>query len=411
MVEKDFAWISDLVEQQENPSHWTESGELLAEVSSGSAKSVNGLDDAVLLPGSQSDAIVDSSHAAIFSKDLNGMITSWNRAAEVLYGYTVSEVLGKPISVLVSDGQEDETPELASGVRLGEFVDIETIRKRKNGSHVEVSLTTSPIIGSGGEVVGMSVIARDNSRRRKSEQLKDEFIALVSHELRTPLSSIIAHVELLLDDRPLDAEHSRRFLKVIDRNSLRLERLVGDLLFVAQIESTNLSLKITDVDIVTVAWDAIESMSVRALQSDISVTLFSRSESLILRGDPGRLGQAVDNLISNAIKYSTPGTAVAIRILPFKDQCAIEVEDHGIGIAANEMGRLFDRFFRGSSAKSLNVQGVGLGLLIVKKIIEGHGGTVDVQSELGVGTTFRIVFPLADNGRLPVLPPVIVGHR
>jgi len=396
ILEKDLARVSDLVEQQDHLSHGTESRELLAESSSGSIKTVHRPNEAPLLPASHLDAIVESSHAAIFSKDLNGLITSWNRAAEVLYGYTLSEVLGKSDSVLVSKGQEDERPEVVGEVRLGEFIDIETIRTRKDGSHVEVSLTTSPIVGSAGQVIGMSIIARDNSRRRMSEHLKDEFMALVSHELRTPLSSIVAHIDLLLDDEPLGAERSRRFLEVISRNSGRLERLVGDLLFVAQIESTSLSLLVTDLDIVAVAKEAIESMSVRALQSDIDVTLSSVHESLCLRGDPGRLGQAIDNLISNAIKYSTPGTAVAVRIKVLNHECAIEVEDHGIGIAADDMSRLFDRFFRGSNAKRLNIQGVGLGLLIVKKIIEGHGGKVAARSERGVGTTFRIVFPLIE---------------
>jgi signal transduction histidine kinase len=200
-----------------------------------------------------------------------------------------------------------------------------------------------------------------------------------------------------LEDDPLEPKSRRRFLEVIDRNSIRLERLVGDLLFVAQIEAAHISLSMSDIDIVVVATEAIEAMSLTARQSDIEVTLISTQSSLLLTGDPGRLGQAIDNLISNAIKYSPRGAAVAVRLLSVDDTCVIEIEDHGIGIATEELGLLFGRFFRGSTATSLHIQGVGLGLLIVKRIIEGHGGGVTVASEPGVGTTFRVVLPLVQS--------------
>ena len=359
---------------------------------------VRNIGDAAVESVSYLNAIVESSHDAILSKDLDGLITSWNHGAELLYGYTQSEILGQSISVLWPEGHEDEIPEILRRVRLGKLVDVETIRRRRNGSLVEVSLTTSPILGSAGQVVGVSIMARDNSDRRKAEQLKDDFVALVSHELRTPLTSIIAHIDLLLDDSSIGAERSRRFLEVIDRNSARLERLVGDLLFVAEIDSTNLWLSMTDVDIVAVARDRIEAISARALPFDTEVTLSSVCESLILRGDPGRLGQALDNLISNAIKYSPDGADVAVRILTINRDCLIEIEDHGMGIATDDLDEVFDRFFRGSTSRNLHIQGIGLGLLIVKRIIEGHGGRVDVESEPGVGTTFRVVLPLPLEG-------------
>ena len=354
-------------------------------------------------------AVVESSQDAIISKDLLGTITSWNAGAERLYGYTATEVVGEPLSLLIPPGHDDEPSEILRKVQVGEPVeDFETIRRRRDGTIVEVSLTTSPILGSAGVVIGASIIARDISDRRKTEQLKDEFLALVSHELRTPLSSIVAHVELLLDDGPIEAEHRRRFLEVIDRNSVRLERLVGDLLFVAQIESAHLSLSMADVDIVAVVKESIEEMELRARQSDIEITLSSAQSSLLLSGDPGRLGQAIDNLISNAIKYSTPGSAVTVRINAVDEECVIEVEDHGIGIATEELGYLFDRFFRGSTATNLHIQGVGLGLLIVKRIIEGHGGEVTVVSEPDIGTTFRVALPRVQSG-LPQSASLLTG--
>jgi signal transduction histidine kinase len=279
--------------------------------------------------------------------------------------------------------------------------DLELVRRRRDGTLVDVSLSGSPIYNDDGTVIGIASIGRDISDRRKAEHLKDEFLALVSHELRTPLASIVAHVELLLDNGPIEEKRRRGFLEVIDRNSIRLERLVGDLLFVAQLESAHLSLSMSDVDIVEVVKEAIETMSLMALQADIEITFISEYASLVLQGDPGRLGQAVDNLLSNAIKYSPPGTAVAVRIHAVNDTCVIEIEDHGIGIATEELGLLFDRFFRGSTATSLHIQGVGLGLLIVKRIIENHGGDVTVVSEAGVGTTFSVILPVGQSNLVP----------
>jgi PAS domain S-box-containing protein len=339
-------------------------------------------------------AVIESSRDAIISKDLGGLITSWNGGAERLYGYSKGEALGQPMSILTPEDHDAETSDVLRRVTRGETDVFESVRRRKDGTLVDVSLTTSPILGMGEKVVGASIIARDISDRRKAEQLKDEFLALVSHELRTPLSSIVAHTELLLDGDLVAGELRRQFLEVIARNSTRLERLVGDLLFVAQLESANLSLSMTDVDVAAVVAEAVEAVKPQADQSEIEVVLILPTERILVRGDPGRLGQAVDNLISNAMKYSPEGGSVTVSVRASATQCLIEIEDHGIGISASEKGALFDRFFRGSTAVDLHIQGVGLGLSIVKRIVEGHRGTVDVRSEQGSGTTFSIVLPI-----------------
>jgi PAS domain S-box-containing protein len=353
------------------------------------------LKDKLLETAQELSAIVESSADGIVTMDIEGTILTWNRGAQHLYGYSAEEAIGQNMSFLDIDAAfETRLSAMTSFGGSKTIRDLELVRRRRDGTFVDVSLSGSPIYSDDGSVIGIASIGRDISDRRKAEQLKDEFLALVSHELRTPLSSIVAHAELLLDDGPMEETRRRGFLEVIDRNSVRLERLVGDLLFVAQLESDHLSLSMIDVDMVGVVKEAIETMSLRARQSDIKITLFSEQPSLRLKGDPGRLGQAIDNLISNAIKYSPAGKDIAVRILAVNDSCVVEIEDHGIGIATEELGLVFDRFFRGSTATSLHIQGVGLGLLIVKRIIEEHGGDVTVVSEPGVGTTFSVVLPV-----------------
>jgi PAS domain S-box-containing protein len=356
------------------------------------------LKDELLETAQELSAIVESSADGIVTMDIEGNILTWNRGAVDLYGYSAEEAIGQNMSLLDIDAVFETRLSAMTTIGGSKAIrDLELVRRRRDGTFVDVSLSGSPIYSDDGNVIGIASIGRDISDRRKTEQLKDEFLALVSHELRTPLASIVAHAELLLDDGPMEETRRRGFLEVIDRNSIRLERLVGDLLFVAQLESDHLSLSMVEVDIVEVVKEAIETMSLRARQSDIEITLFSEQPSLVLKGDPGRLGQAIDNLISNAIKYSPAGNEVAVRILAVNDRCVVEIEDHGIGIATEELGLLFDRFFRGSTATSLHIQGVGLGLLIVKRIIEEHGGDVTVVSEAGVGTTFSVVLPIVQS--------------
>ena len=353
-------------------------------------------------------AVVESSHDAIISSDLFGTITGWNGGAHRLFGHTSEEAVGRPMSLLVPSGHPDETPASLERVRSNQLVDdFDTVRERKDGTVVHVALTTSPIFGPLGTIVGASIIARDISDRRKTDRLKDEFLAMVSHELRTPLSSIVAHIELLLDEELTDPARRRKFTEVIDRNSVRLQRLVGDLLFVAQLESAELSLSMADADVGAIAAQAVEAALPRAGQYGIDLSLTVPEGLTVMIGDSGRLGQAIDNLISNAITYSTDGGTVAVRVMATDDEVHIEVEDRGMGIGAEEQHRVFERFFRASAAVDLHLQGVGLGLAIVKRIIDGHDGSITVASELGVGTTFRIVLPAPSAADVDILSAAV----
>jgi PAS domain S-box-containing protein len=234
-------------------------------------------------------------------------------------------------------------------------------------------------------------LERQNDQLRQFDRLKDEFIALVSHELRTPLTSIRGYLELITEDKNLTAEQTR-FLDTIDRNAQRLQRVVGDLLFVAQVEAGKLSLEDGDVDLNTVAEEAVQAAQPSAAAKSITLVV-DLGEPPAIRGDRARLAQVLDNFISNAVKFTPTGghVTVATRVLP--GEVEIVVSDDGMGIPANELPLLFQRFFRAEQATAGAIPGTGLGLAIAKAIVTGHGGRIRVESDCDRGTTFRIILP------------------
>jgi PAS domain S-box-containing protein len=235
-----------------------------------------------------------------------------------------------------------------------------------------------------------------NERLRELDRMKDEFVALVSHELRTPLTSIRGYLELLLDEtdaaafEPLHVE----WLGVIDRNSERLLALVEDLLLKAQVNAGKVSLTVSDVDLgAIVEQSALTGAPVAAARG---ITLTSTSESLPpIAADPVRIGQVIDNLISNALKFTPVGGSVEVRASVRDGRACVDVVDTGPGISIVEQERLFERFYRTGKAQSDAVPGVGLGLSIAKAIVEAHGGAIGCTSVEGDGSTFTIELPLA----------------
>jgi signal transduction histidine kinase len=227
---------------------------------------------------------------------------------------------------------------------------------------------------------------------QEGERLKDEFFALVSHELRTPLTSIIGYLELVLDDEEELSEEARRFLEVVERTAKRLLRLVGDMLFVAQVEAGRLSLESHAVDLERVTSESVEAARPAAERSGVELTLQVEPVPPI-QGDRDRFGQMLDNLISNALKFTPDDGRVDVRLADGGDRAIVEVSDTGMGIPDAEQQRLFERFFRASSATSRAVPGAGLGLTIVKTIVEAHGGNVSLTSVEGEGTTVRVELP------------------
>jgi PAS domain S-box-containing protein len=237
-----------------------------------------------------------------------------------------------------------------------------------------------------------------NARLRELDRLKDTFLASVSHELRTPLTSIIGFIGLLDDESRGELnEEQRRYLAIARRNSERLERLVGDLLFVAHAGAGQLMLKSCRVDLRALAAECIESSKRGALEAGVELVL-AGGEVPALEGDPARLAQLMENLISNAVKFSNEGARVEVRTFAADGQVVLEVADSGIGVPAAEQAHLFERFFRSTNATERAIQGTGLGLAIAKVIVEAHGGSIVCESEEAEGTTVRIELPCARDG-------------
>jgi PAS domain S-box-containing protein len=236
-----------------------------------------------------------------------------------------------------------------------------------------------------------------NERLRELDRLKDEFVALVSHEVRTPLTSIRGYLELLSDEQ-LTSEQ-REFTNIIGRNSDRLLRLINDLLFIAQIEDGRLTVEHDRIDLGPIVAQALVAAAPMAKAGEVEL---SGDDSLALpvTGDAGRLAQLLDNLVSNAIKFTPAGGAVEVAAGAESDTVWIEVRDTGIGISEADQERLFNKFFRTRAATKSSIQGTGLGLAISKAIVQAHGGSIQVESGEGSGSTFRVELSIRDRARL-----------
>ena len=259
----------------------------------------------------------------------------------------------------------------------------------------EIEVEGRPLVDGDGDgskrILGTS---RDVTAERDAERLKDDFFGLVSHELRTPLTSIIGYAELLAEVEADNlSEQGRRFLEVVERNSRRELSLVGDLLLLTKVTAGTFEIELGRADLTELAQTALEGARPQAEKGGIELTLDASGEQLV-DGDPHRLAQVVENLVSNAIKFTPSGGRVAVKVERTAAAVALEVADTGIGIERDDLGRLFDRMYRADEAERRHIQGTGLGLTIVKAIVDAHEATIAVSSEPGVGTTFRVELPV-----------------
>ena len=362
-------------------------------------------------------AIVNSSDDAIVSKTLDGIITSWNPAAERMFGYQAAEVIGKSITIIIPPDRLDEEVETLRRLRIGESIDhYETIRMRKDGSLLAISLTVSPVRDLTGTIVGASKIARDITDRRRIEEerasflareqaarsnaeranrLKDEFLATLSHELRTPLTSIMGWVRMLRQSG-LDEETRTRALDVVDRNAAALTRLVEDILDISRITMGRFRLETAPVELGVVVQAALDAVrhTAAAKRIDLSVALDPHVPHVV--GDAGRLQQVFWNLLSNAVKFTPEDGHVGVTLRRVGAYAELTVKDDGRGIEPEFVPRLFDRFAQQDASTTRQHGGLGMGLAIVRHLVELHGGTVRAESPgPGQGATFTVRLPQA----------------
>ncbi|NNU33024.1 PAS domain S-box protein [Mucilaginibacter sp. S1162] len=349
-------------------------------------------------------AIVDGSDDTIVSKTLDGIITSWNKAAERMFGYTEQEIIGKHISLIIPPERIREEAFIIGEIFNGRRVDhFQTIRQAKDGRQIPLSITVSPIVDGNGNIIGASKIARDISehlsaqeeKARLFEQVKalndkkDEFIGLASHELKTPLTSINGYLQLL--SSLITDEKGKRFVDKTRQQVKKLNALVSDLLDVSSIEAGKLRFTEERFDIVQVIENVIELFA--HSNNNYHIKLETDITELYINGDAHRIEQVLNNLLTNAIRYAPGSNQIIITLGREKNDVKIGVRDFGVGIAPEKLKQIFSRFYRVDETNP-NVSGTGIGLYLSKEVITRHNGKIWAESEPGVGSTFWLTLPL-----------------
>ncbi|HYG23349.1 MAG TPA: PAS domain S-box protein [Verrucomicrobiae bacterium] len=353
-------------------------------------------------------AIIEHSEDAIFSTDTEGVINSWNRGAERLYGYLAIEIVGRPIFTLIPPGRANEEPEILRRICRNETVEnYETQRLRKDGAIIDVSLTVSPIKDSSGKVIGVSKVARDITEKVRSREIleqtvaertaslrevvaqMEEFSYSVSHDLRAPLRAISGYADVLLEDPDgqID-ETTRAYLGKIRRCSDRMNRLTLEVLTYSRVARSQIQLENVNLDrLVRDVMDQYSNVQGPALEVEIlgELPLVCANETM--------LAQVVSNLLNNAVKFVSPSTKprVLVRAEHFSKQVRVWFEDNGIGIRLKDQERIFGMFERLHPEGKF--EGTGIGLAIVRKAMEKMGGKVGVESDGENGSRFWIELP------------------
>ena len=354
-------------------------------------------------------AIVEGSGDAIVGIDIDGVIVSWNPAAELLYGYRSIEALGRPIGIVIPSDKLSQMNEQFAGVLNGDAVGhFETVLHSKFGALLDVDLTMSPIRNAQGVVVGISTIARDISLRKEADRRISEFYSTVSHELRTPLASIRASLGLLEGGvAGVIGGDALQLVEIARAESDRLIRLINDILDLRKIESGKLELKLKLVRLSDMLRTLLDSMRPMADEHQVKITLEKDESVDYMVMDRDRVIQVLANLLSNGIKFSPRGETITLAVAdasPAQSKAIrFTVADKGPGIKEDDMHKLFGKFQQLDSSDTRAKGGTGLGLAICKAIVEQHGGIVGVDSVPGIGSSFWFELPIVE---LPTAVPL-----
>jgi len=339
-------------------------------------------------------AIVESSDDAIISKTLDGTITSWNQAAERMFGYTAGEMVGQPILKLIPEDRQDEEPMIIDRIKNGAHVNhFETRRVTREGKELDVSLTISPIRDWNGEITGASKIARDISEKKQDELRKSDFIGMVSHELKTPLTSLTALIQVLYQKlQKNDDPFVTSALGKANQQVKKMGNMVKGFLDVSRLESGKIIIDKQPFNLEELIAEIVSEMELTVSSHEI---VFERCHNLSISADRDKIASVISNLISNAVKYSPKGKTITLKCEVTESSAIVSVQDEGMGIKAQDIDKLFERYYRVSTNHTKHISGFGIGLYLSAEIIQRHDGRIWVESESGVGSTFYFSLPLA----------------
>ncbi|HET9626374.1 MAG TPA: chemotaxis protein CheB [Kofleriaceae bacterium] len=360
-------------------------------------------------------AIVASSEDAIIGNTLDGVITTWNRGAERLYGYPAEQAIGKSLAMLVVSGHEDELAAHLEHLRRGEKVEhVQSLARHADGHTISISISLTPIYARHGVITGISAIGRDISallaaqhelQQRQGEittllgqaeenaRRREQFIAMLSHELRNPLAAVM-NASALLRRQP-DIDVVARCQAVIERQARHMKRLLDDLLDVSRITRGKFQLINDDIDLRTPIEAAIESTQPLFNERGVTLDASLPPHAMPVRGDGNRLMQVVVNLLSNAANYSPKASTVRLLVTIEDGLGVLRVIDHGVGIESELQSKIFDLFVQSEQRLDRSRGGLGVGLSLAKNIIDLHGGTIEVHSDgPGKGSDFKVMVPL-----------------
>lgn len=363
-------------------------------------------------------AIIEFSDDAIVSTTLEGIVNSWNWGAEKLYGYSATEIIGQPATRLLPSDRQHEEAALIQRLQQGDRIEhYETVRQHKDGHLIDVSLTASPLKNAIGDIIGISKIARNITRRKQAElqlqlsnerislanaelarasRLKDEFLAGMSHELRTPLNAILGLSEALLEEvfGKLTTDQ-REYVQTIEQSGKHLLELINDILDLSKVESGKMELEMQAVDMRLLCQASLNFIKQQAHHKSIKVNCRIDEGLGEVELDERRIRQVLVNLLSNAVKFTPDAGRVDLEVRAdlFHETLSFSVTDTGIGIAPENVAQLFQPFVQLDSTLSRRYAGTGLGLVLVRRIVELHGGSVSVESQLGKGSRFTVTLP------------------
>jgi PAS domain S-box-containing protein len=356
------------------------------------------------------EALITASPLAIVAVDPESRVLNWNQAAERLFGYSAAEVIGQPYP-LVPENRRTESESAIADINRGEAVTgLETERRHKLGHLVQVNVSAAPIRDAQGTIIGRLAVMEDITDRRRVERemaklfaevqqanrAKDDFLAVLSHELRTPLNAMLGWVRMLRRAE-MTPEKRAHALEVIERNTIAQMRLIEDILDVSRIVSGKLRLDMQPLNLTEVVETCADAIRPIAESRGLTIQTTMPEGSVVVNGDAARLQQVILNLLSNAVKFTPAGGHLELTAIASTGQGRVIVRDSGIGIEADFLPHVFDRFRQANSGTTRSQTGLGLGLAIVHYIVEAHGGTVHASSDgRDRGSTFEIALPRLD---------------